>query len=102
MIETTIAEISALLELHNVPSYALTSALRSDEARMWDYLVSNELWGGAGTIADQALLGLPEARRQLDILLIKLGRQQIGLGRVNARTETWVTAFERWQSDGTR
>jgi hypothetical protein len=69
---------------------------------MWDYLVSNELWGGAGSVADQAVLAIPDARRQLEALLIRLGREQMSLGRVNVRTEMWVSAFEKWQVEGIR
>lgn len=69
---------------------------------MWEYLVSNDLWGGAGSVADQALLNFPEATAQLDRLLIRLGRVQMSLGRVNVRTEMWVTVFEKWQAEGIR
>ena len=69
---------------------------------MWDYLVSNELWGGAGSVADQAVLEFPDARAQLERLMIRLGREQMSLGRVNVRTEMWVTAFEKWQTEGIR
>lgn len=69
---------------------------------MWEYLVSNDLWGGAGSVADQALLNFPEATAQLERLLIRLGRVQMSLGRVNVRTEMWVTVFEKWQAEGIR
>jgi hypothetical protein len=37
-----------------------------DENRLWDFLLSNDPWGGAGSVADQALLELLEERRLLD------------------------------------
>jgi hypothetical protein len=102
MVRDTLQEISELLERHDASSNALAIALLGDEKKMWDYLVSNELWGGAGSVADQALLDIPDARAQLDRLMIRLGREQMRLGRVNDRTEMWVAAFEKWQAEGIR
>jgi hypothetical protein len=102
MVRDILQEISALLERHNNSSNTLAISLQEDDKKMWDYLVSNELWGGAGSVADQAVLEFPDARRQLDTLLIRLGREQISLGRVNVRTETWVSAFEKWQAERIR
>src|SRR5204863_9853066 len=102
MVHNTLQEISALLEQHNSSSNALAIALLGDEQKMWDYLVSNELWGGAGSVADQAVLELPDARRQLETLLIRLGREQMSLRRVNVRTDMWLPAFQKWQAEGVR
>jgi hypothetical protein len=102
MVRDTLQEISNLLERHNGSSNTLAIALLGDDKKMWDYLVSNELWGGAGSVADEALLEIPEARRQLQTLLIRLGREQMSLGRrrVNARTAMWVSAFEMRHPEG--
>ena len=102
MVRDTLQEISALLERHKDSSNALAIALLGDEKKMWDYLVSNELWGGAGSVADQAVLEFPDARRQLETLLIRFGREQMSLGRINVRTEMWVSAFEKWRAEGIR
>ena len=102
MVKNTLLEISYLLEKHNASSNALAIALHGDKKKMWDYLVSNELWGGAGSIADQAVLESPDARKQLEVLLICLGREQMNLGRVNVRTEMWVSAFEKLKVKGIR
>jgi hypothetical protein len=59
-------EISVLLEKHNASSNTLAIALLGDEKKLWDYLVSNELWGGAGSVADQALSGFPKERKLLE------------------------------------
>jgi hypothetical protein len=95
MIRETLHEISKLLEKHNASLGGLTIALESDDIKMWEYLVSNGLWGGAGSVADQALLQFPSARKQLESLLMQLGQEQINLGRVNVRTEMWVSVFEK-------
>lgn len=102
MVRDTLQEIAALLERHNGSSNALAIALVGDDNRMWGYLVSNELWGGAGSVADQAVMEFPDARRQLEALLIRLGREQMSLGRTNVRTEMWVAAFEKFQAEDIR
>jgi hypothetical protein len=105
MVREILQEISELLEKHDGSSNAsnaLAIALLGDENKLWDFLVSNDLWGGAGSVADQALLELPEERRLLDGLMVRLGREQMRLGKVNIRTEMWVSAFEKWLTDKAR
>ncbi len=102
MVHDKLQAISDLLEKHNASSNAIAITLLGDEKKMWDFLVSNELWGGAGSVADQAVLEIPDARRELESLMIDLGREQMSLGRVNVRTEMWVTAFEKWKAEGIR
>ena len=67
------------------------AALASCDNAVAAFVMSNELWGGAGSIADQALVGgrSPE-RLQLERLLIELGREQIAMGYANPRTEMWA------------
>ena len=102
MVHDKLQAISDLLEKHNASSNAIAVALLGDDKKMWDFLVSNELWGGAGSVADQAVFEIPDARRELESLMIDLGREQMSLGRVNVRTEMWVTAFEKWKAAGIR
>jgi hypothetical protein len=65
------------------------------------FLVSNELWGGAGSIADQAGIDAGRSmRREVESALIDLGEEQIRRGVVNPRTATWVEAFKQWRRDG--
>jgi hypothetical protein len=99
MIRETLRDISTLLENHNVFLSGLTVALQGDDMKMWEYLISNGLWGGAGSVADQELLEFPDARKQLESLLIRLGREQMSLGRMNVRTEMWVSVFEKSKSE---
>ena len=102
MIREILSEMSALLERHNASSNHLFNALHGDDEKMWAFLISNELWGGAGSVADQALLELPDERRKLDRLMIRLGREQKKVGRVNVRTEMWVSTFEKWHAENLR
>ena len=36
----------------------------------------------------------------IEHVLIQLGKEQILTGKVNPRTEIWVTAFSEWQKAG--
>jgi hypothetical protein len=56
MVRNTLQQISDLLEKHNQGSNRLAIALAEDDAKLWDFLESNELWGGAGSIADEGLI----------------------------------------------
>ncbi len=67
------------------------------ETEIWQYLVSNDLWGGSGSIADQACISSRKDRRKLEKSLIDLGRIQMKIGKVNVRTGSWVDAFDKWR-----
>ena len=74
----------------------IDAALSGEDPVLKSFLTSNELWGGAGSIADQALGTERESRRPLERLLAQLGREQMRLGVTNPRTETWTLVFEQW------
>jgi len=74
------------------------AALASCDDAVIAFIVSNELWGGAGSIADQALGSRSPARRQLEPLLIELGREQLARGHKNPRTEMWTSVFHEWHT----
>lgn len=86
------------------PEYAaaVSDAVEGDDAVLNAFLTSNNLWGGAGSIADQAGVSGPrgEIRRKIERALIQLGNEQIRLGLVNVRTASWVEAFEKWEKSG--
>ena len=72
----------------------------SDEA-VEAFLISNELWGGAGSIADQAGVDRGrDVRRSIEAALTRLGEAQISFRLVNPRTELWTGAFRQLQSKG--
>lgn len=77
-------------------------ALRGSDQELQTFLVSNELWGGSGSIADQAGLehGRTAGRRSIEAALIRLGSVQVQEGMANARTTSWVDAFRSWQDEG--
>lgn len=89
-------EIRDLLAEWNACSNDIEVALAGDDAELWRFLTSNELWGGAGSVADQRLLDHPEQRKRLENLLIDLGEIQMAIGKVSVRTEMWTSAFKQW------
>ncbi|MBL8524003.1 MAG: hypothetical protein JNN20_09960 [Betaproteobacteria bacterium] len=81
----------------------MVSESASDSGRaLHEFLRSNELWGGAGSIADQAGMSTEraEGRRNIERALINLGELQMSLGINNQRTASWVEAFKSWADAG--
>jgi hypothetical protein len=78
------------------------NALSSPDELPIGFLTSDELWGGSGSIADQAglALGRRDGRRRIEQALIALGEEQIRTGHVNIRTASWVGTFKDWQARG--
>ena len=75
-------------------------ALAAPEATQDQFLVSNALWGGAGSIADQAGIdGGRVVRRRVEQALIDLGEEQVRSGKLNIRTASWVDVFRVWKRD---
>lgn len=101
-VEALRPELEALervLEQHGEPRLAqlVREAIDGSDQDLWNFLLSNELWGGSGSIADQA--GCSQGRhvrRSIEAALVRLGREQIRLGVVNVRTEMWVDSFSKW------
>ena len=95
-------EIAGLLETWHAESFALPvrNALSGSAQTLEEFLRSNELWGGAGSIADQVFVGRSTQRQELEKLLIQLGRLQLRDGNANVRTRTWVEVFEKWRQLG--
>jgi hypothetical protein len=95
-----LSEIASLLEndRNHTAVGMVHEALDGDDQKLEGFLKSNELWGGSGSIADQSLIADPARRKRLETLLIRLGRFQLEVDRVNVRTRGWVETFEKWQS----
>ncbi len=75
----------------------INDALAGSDEDFWLFLESNELWGGAGSIADQACIGNKEAQKVLYKLLSELAAHQEKAGRINVRTKSWASAFNEWR-----
>ena len=72
---------------------------RGPDAQCEAFLVSSELWGGSGSIADCAGVGEKRSpvRVKIEHLLLQIGNEQMRSGHVNPRTEMWVSAFTAWE-----
>ena len=80
---------------------AVDGAIAGSDERLEAFLVSNELWGGPGSIADEAGVDLGrKGRRPIEAALLRLGDAQLQAGLVNVRTASWVDAFRLWQNQG--
>jgi hypothetical protein len=95
-----LATLEAVLSQHGEMRDAelVRRALTGSVEELRAFLSSNELWGGAGSIADQA--GIDQgsrARNAIEAALVRLGAEQMRQGLVNVRTEMWVDAFSKWQ-----
>jgi hypothetical protein len=100
MLRQYLMSIARLLSENGETARAVTieSAVNGTDEQYGAFLTSNELWGGAGSVADSALTdGCAEVRRKVEDLLIQLGREQIRIGKVNPRTAAWVEAFTQWR-----
>ena len=97
-------EIAHLLERDPREYYAILikNVLSNSNGVVEAFLISNELWGGSGSIADQSLIGCPDLRKELESLLIRLGKIQLNAKKTNVRTESWIIAFESWRNHGLR
>src|SRR5438309_9934963 len=96
-------ELARVLSDQGENGLALTvrSVVSGDDEKLDAFLVSNELWGGAGSIADEAGMSRGrESRRPIENALIRLGLAQVDAGRVNPRTSMWIEVLRKWQRDG--
>jgi hypothetical protein len=96
-------QLGGLLSAHDAGlARIVEKAASAGEKELGIFLVSNDLWGGSGSIADQAGLGAGRdaSTRAMEHALIELGEEQIRLGVVNPRTASWVQAFKKWTENG--
>lgn len=98
-IKELLVKIASFLKKNDECQYSkmLEDVLLNGDNEILQFIVSNELWGGAGSIADQALIENSEARKNLEALLIELGGIQKEAGQLNVRTESWIAAFKAWR-----
>lgn len=96
-IKKILENIIAILKKGKEDYYAemICDALNDKQDKLWSFLVSNELWGGAGSLVDQALLDKKDLRGKLEKYLIELGNMQILINKVNIRTKMWIVALQK-------
>ena len=80
----------------------VTAGLAGDDAQMRSFLVSNELWGGSGSIANQAeaCVSRDILRCDIAVALADLGEAQTCAGITHLRTAGWVEILRSWTQDG--
>jgi hypothetical protein len=74
----------------------LNGVIGGSEEKIWSLLESNIVWGGAGSIADQACISGEEEQKKFYELMVKLANLQDKAGRLNERTMMWAAAFRSW------
>jgi hypothetical protein len=98
-------ELAAALRDGGATAFAelAEAAAAADDEQLKAFLTSNDLWGGSGSIADQAGISKgdrsPE-RKTIEATLVALGQEQLKIGMANMRTEMWVGAFQEWKQSG--
>ena len=107
-VETTLHRLRELLEGHSGDSAAWIASVidlvESDETGFYRALNSKRLWGGAGSIACEALADNPgmDERiwraqiREFRDLMIELGSRLQARGHANPDISSWVLAFSNW------
>ena len=82
----------------------LLRRVASDPASIWETINTNEVWGGAGSLADISLAAyssLPEAEVRADEIawrsaFIALNEGMLAHGVCNPRAQSWATVFHKW------
>jgi hypothetical protein len=100
-IRNKLNELLNLLRNSDETFYAnqIEDVLAGSDNDLREYIASNELWGGAGSIADQAGIENKELRRRIEAVLAELGEIQIKTGIINVRTEMWTFTFRKWRKE---
>ena len=100
-----LAELAAVLEEsgEDTMASAANRAVRGSDAELVSFLISNDLWGGAGSVGDQAGVRGTRDRtgRQIEKVLVQLGEEQLRANVANPRTAMWVDVFQGWAKNGT-
>ena len=100
---TILSEIAELLEGGRGDRHGdwaastMQAAFAGPDTTLEQFLISNDLWGGAGSVADECFVGDGNRRRLMEERLINLGNLQIDIGRTNIRTGSWVSTFKHWR-----
>lgn len=107
-VQTTLQRIHEILRNHPGESAAWIGSVielsGKDEARFYRELNSKRMWGGAGSIANQALAdnpGMDEQAWQAGIrefreLMIELGSHLQARGNAYPDISSWMLAFNNW------
>ncbi len=70
------------------------AALAGTDSELLSWAMSDELWGGDGSIADGCGGSARVAWREIEAALIELGEYQLAAGFEHERMECWICAFK--------
>ena len=111
-IHTNLQRIHQILQNHQSDGADWVANLRvqcsSDETKCYQELNSRRMWGGAGSIANEALADNPGIEgwtwqaeiQEFRELMIELGRHLMKRGNAYPDISSWLLAFSNWnQSD---
>jgi hypothetical protein len=111
-IQTTLQRIREILENHPGESAAWIQSVielcGTDETGFYRALNSKRMWGGAGSIASQALADNPGIQetiwrgeiREFRELMIELGSHLQERGNEYPDISSWLLAFSNWNQSG--
>jgi hypothetical protein len=110
-LDYTLERLSLILDSHGGSHAAWLrelAARRDDEAALYSGLNSQRMWGGAGSIANEALAdnpGIAAVQWDLEIrefrgLMIDLAEHLRARGRHYPDIDFWLSAFSSWQQAG--
>lgn len=104
---TTLQRLQGILQHHTGDSaqwLAEVLELQDDEAALYRALNSKRMWGGAGSIANEALADNPGMDdwswqtqiREFRELMIELGEHLQARGNAYPDIGAWIMAFSNW------
>ncbi len=110
-LDYTLERLSGILDSHGGDHAAWLRGLAArhdNEASLYAGLNSQRMWGGAGSIANEALAdnpGLDPVRWEMDIrefrtLMIDLAEHLRSRGRHYPDIDFWLSAFSSWRQAG--
>jgi len=109
---TTLERIQALLQHHRGDNADWLASViargQEDETGFYQALNSKRMWGGAGSVANQALADNPgmddnlwsNEIREFRELMIELGNHLQKRGEAYPDISSWLLAFSNWNQSG--
>jgi hypothetical protein len=106
-------EIRAILDSYGLATYVelfdevLRYYVAGEEVQFREALLSNSVWGGAGSVCDVHLPSLHQEggdgwqdQKSLDLAIVRLAEALDSRGLADERVRNWANAFRTWRDDG--
>jgi|SRR6266542_6306105 hypothetical protein len=111
--EQALEEIRALLDSYGLAPYVelfdevLRHYAAGEDEQFREALLSNSVWGGAGSVCDMHLPSLQQEGRDgwqdqksLDLAMVRVAEALDARGLADERVRNWANAFRQWRDDG--